>query len=292
MSLRPWAVGGRPLSADTPLLMGIVNATPDSFFDGGRHDAPEAAIAHALELSAQGARILDVGGESTRPGADPVAPAEEIRRILPVVRELAARGLVVSIDTRHAQVAEAALEAGARIVNDVDGLRDPAMIALCARHGASACAMHMRGTPATMQQGDRFWDRAASGRIAAYADVVAEVGDFLAGALDQWIAAGLPPEALALDPGIGFGKSVEDNYALLAATPVFRARFPRCPWLLGLSRKSFIARTPGVAADSDRLAGSLAAAVAAALSGCDILRVHDVAPTREALEVARRAAGR
>jgi len=270
--VRPWRLRDRVLvpRAGFPLVVGIVNVTPDSFFDGGRHSTLETALEHGRKLSRQGADMLDVGGESTRPGAEPVGVQEEIERTVPVVRAFVREGVVVSIDTRRPEVARAALEAGAHAVNDVSGMSDDRMLELCRTHGAGACAMHMRGDPRTMQE------------LPEYSDVIGEVGEFLSDAAARWRYAGLPDEALALDPGIGFGKLPGHNHALVSATPAFRERFPGHPWYLGLSRKSWIAKLPGVAADSDRLAGSLGGALAAAQLGCDILRVHDVAAMREA----------
>jgi len=269
---RPWSVRGASLGTGSfPLLAGIVNVTPDSFFDGGRHATVEAAVAHGLRLWAEGAGQLDVGGESTRPGAAEVTLEEELSRTIPVIERLVREGCRVAVDTRHPEVARAAFAAGAGAVNDIEGQRDPAMIEACRTYSAGACAMHMQGTPGTMQGSP------------AYRDVVGDVGHFLSNSLERWLAAGLPEEALALDPGIGFGKAPEHNLALLRATRSFRERFPRCPWYLGLSRKSFIPRVPGVVPDSDRLAGSLGSALAVASQGCDILRVHDIAATREAI---------
>jgi dihydropteroate synthase len=256
-------------------VAGILNTTPDSFFDGGRHDSLERAIAHGMRLWEDGADIVDVGGESTRPGAPPVPEDEERRRAIPVVEALHAAGVVVSIDTRHPETAHAALEAGVDAVNDIDGLRDPRMIELCAAFGAGACAVHMRGVPETMQA------------APDYGDVLEEVSAFLERVALRWEDAGLPADALALDPGIGFGKSLEHNQILLRATELLRLRFAPRPWYLGVSRKSFIARTPGVRAESDRLAGSLGVALAVADCGADILRVHDVAATLEALTLFR-----
>lgn len=271
---RPWWTGAPLAGRDgLPLLVGIVNVTPDSFFDGGRHDTCETAVAHGMRLVEEGADQLDVGGESARPGSAPVPLEEELRRVVPVVRELVRRGCRVAVDTRHVQVARAALEAGATAVNDIEGLRDPAMIALCREFGAGACAMHMQGDPQSMQAAPR------------YEDPVAEVADFLHAALGRWLEAGLPARALALDPGIGFGKGLGHNLALIRSTAALRERFPESPWYLGMSRKSFIPRVPGISQDSDRLAGSLGAALAAASQGADILRVHDVAATREALRL-------
>ena len=271
---RGWRVRGGvitpPRGEFRPLVIGILNVTPDSFFDGGRHATADAAVAHGRTLLALGADLLDVGGESTRPGAAAVSVGEEMGRTIPVIERLARDGAKVCIDTRRPEVAEAALDVGACAVNDVEGLRDPAMLALCARFSAGACAMHMLGEPSTMQ------------RDPDYADVVEAVGQYLSDVAARWRAADLPSDALALDPGIGFGKSLEHNLSLVAATSSFRSRFPNHPWYLGLSRKSWIRALPGTESESDRLAGSLGGALAAAGSGCDILRVHDVAATLEA----------
>lgn len=269
---RSWRLRDRVVKPKdgAPLVVGIVNVTPDSFYDGGRHSTLETALDHGRALLAQGADILDVGGESTRPGAAPVDIDEEIRRTESVVRTLVAEGAIVTIDTRRVEVARAALEAGAHGVNDVSGLRDPSMLDLCRLHRAGACAMHMRGSPSDMQNAPE------------YVDVVDEVGHFLSEAARRWRNGGLPAESLALDPGIGFGKTPRHNFTLVSATARFRDRFPDHPWYLGLSRKSWVARLPGTRADSDRLAGSLGGALAALSQGCDILRVHDVAATLEA----------
>jgi len=276
---RGWRVRGGVVAAAQddfrPLVVGIVNATPDSFFDGGRHATEDAAVAHGLQLASEGADLLDVGGESTRPGADPVAEDEEIRRTAGVVERLAASGLRVCIDTRRTEVARRALEAGACAVNDLDRLRNPRMLELCALHGAGACAMHMRGEPRSMQVDP------------GYVDVVEDVAEFLSEAAGRWELAGLPRDALALDPGVGFGKTPGHNLSLVAATSRLKDRFPDHPWYLGLSRKSWIRSLPGTAAGSDRLAGSLGGALAAARLGCDVLRVHDVAATLEALRAFR-----
>jgi dihydropteroate synthase len=274
-----WRVRGRILTPrdghERPLVVGILNVTPDSFFDGGRHASCEAAVAHGLRLWNEGADMIDVGGESTRPGSTPVDPSEEQTRVVPVVRDLVAQGVVVAIDTRNASTARAALEGGAHALNDIQGLSDPRMLAVAREFQCGACAMHMRGTPVTMQhQPD-------------YQDVVREVGAFLENIALAWEDAGLPPDSLALDPGIGFGKTLEHNQALVRATTELRLRFLPRLWYLGLSRKSFLARTPGVSPTTDRLAGSLGAALASAHLGCDILRVHDVAATLEALAVFR-----
>jgi dihydropteroate synthase len=254
-----------------PRLMGVVNVTPDSFSDGGRFLDPDAAVAHALRLVADGADLLDIGGESTRPNATPVSEAEELRRVLPVLERLAGRVRVpLSIDTQKPGVARAALAAGASIVNDIAANRtDDAMWRLVAETGAGYVAMHMQGTPADMQVAPH------------YTDVVREVEAFFAERLERFARAGLRPEQVALDVGIGFGKTVEHNLQLLAALGGFR-RFER-PLLLGVSRKSFIARLAGEA--GGRLPGSLACALWAATRGVAVLRVHDVAETRQALRV-------
>lgn len=262
-----------------PLVAGILNTTPDSFFDGGRHDSLELAVAHGMRLWDEGADIVDVGGESTRPGAPPVPEDDERRRTIPVIEALHAAGVAVSIDTRHPDTARAALEAGADAVNDIEGLRDPRMIELCAAFGAGACAVHMRGVPETMQADPD------------YGDVLEEVSAFLERVALRWEDVNLPADALALDPGIGFGKTLAHNQALLRSSELLRMHFAPRPWYLGVSRKSFIAHTPGVRPGSDRLAGSLGVALAVADCGADILRVHDVAATLEALTLFRSIRG-
>jgi dihydropteroate synthase len=253
-------------------LMGVVNVTPDSFSDGGLFLDPEAAIAHGRELAAAGAEILDVGGESTRPGAKAVAEEEELRRVVPVVEGLADTGAQISVDTSKASVAKAALDAGAEIVNDVTALRgDPEMAALCAERGATVVLMHMLGGPRTMQDDPR------------YDDVVAEVGGFLAERLEVATAAGIAEERVWLDPGIGFGKTAAHNMELLRRLGELR-ELGR-PLVVGTSRKSFIGRVDGSAAD-ERLGGTIASSVIAAAEGADVLRVHDVAEMRQALTVA------
>ena len=253
------------------LVMGVVNVTPDSFSDGGRFLAPDAAVAHALELVEQGADLLDIGGESTRPGASPVPEAEELRRVLPVIEQLARRTPTpISIDTQKPAVARAALAAGASIVNDIAANRtDDTMWRLVAETGAGYVAMHMQGTPQTMQA------------RPSYGDVVEEVAAFFTDRLARLAGAGVRAEQVALDVGIGFGKTVEHNLALLGALARF-TRFGR-PLLLGVSRKSFLARVAGEAAQ--RLPGSLACAVWAVQQGAQIVRVHDVAETHQALRM-------
>ena len=263
------------LSART-LVMGILNVTPDSFSDGGRYLEPGAAVARGRELLAQGADLLDVGAESTRPGSAPVPAGEQLRRLEPVLRALASEpGVVLSVDTRSAEVAARSLEWGAQVVNDVSALGDPGMAAAVAPTGAGLVLMHMRGTPATMQ-GDLRYD-----------DVVAEVAAHLRARMDLAAAAGIGEERIALDPGIGFGKSAEQSLRLLARTDDL-ARLGR-PILVGTSRKSFLARLLGDAPPDRRLEASLAAATIATLLGARILRVHDVAESVRAVKVAEAA---
>lgn len=254
-------------------VMGVVNVTPDSFSDGGRYLDPGAAVEHGLELAAAGADVLDVGGESTRPGAEPVEAGEEARRVVPVIRRLAAEAKVpVSVDTTKAAVAAAALEAGASIVNDVSAGRfDEAMLPLVAVAGAGYVAMHMQGTPATMQREPR------------YGDVVAEVGEFLVGRLAAAEEAGIARERLWADPGIGFGKTAAHNFELLARLPELVATVG-VPVLVGTSRKVFIGAALGGLPVDEREEGTLATVVWALDRGASMVRVHDVRP---AVEVAR-----
>ena len=252
--------------------MGVVNVTPDSFSDGGLYLDPEAAIGHGRELVGQGAAILDVGGESTRPGARPVAEDEELARVLPVIEALAGDGATVSVDTSKSGVAAAALDAGATIVNDVTALRgDPAMAALCAERGATVVLMHMRGNPRTMQDAPR------------YDDVVAEVAGFLRARMEFALGAGIAAERIWLDPGIGFGKTAEHNLELLRRLPELGQLGQ--PLVIGTSRKSFLGSSDGAPA-AERLGGTIATAVLAAASGAAVLRVHDVAEVGQGLSVA------
>lgn len=254
------------------LVMGIVNVTPDSFSDGGQFHRTDAAAAHAEKLVTEGADLLDIGGESTRPDAAPVDEAEELARVVPVIRELARRNLgPISVDTMKPAVARAALEAGAAIVNDVAANRsDDAMWRIVAEAGAGYIAMHMQGEPRTMQL------------QPSYTDVVAEVDAFFADRLERLAAAGVKAEQVALDPGIGFGKTLEHNLQLLGRLDALRNR--KRPLLVGISRKSFIGRLTG-AAVQDRLPGSLAGACWAVGLGAAIVRTHDVAATRQALQL-------
>jgi dihydropteroate synthase len=261
----------------SPTLMGVVNVTPDSFSDGGLYLDPEAAIAHGRGLAEEGAEILDVGGESTRPGAEAVSVEEELRRVVPVVEGLREMEARVSVDTSKAAVAAAALDAGAEIVNDVTALRgDPEMAALCAERGCGVVLMHMLGTPRTMQDDPR------------YDDVVAEVKAFLAERLDAAVAAGISEEAVLLDPGIGFGKTLDHNTELLRRLGELR-ELGR-PLVVGTSRKSFIGRLDGSPA-SERIGGTVASSLLAAANGAEVLRVHDVAAVRQALAVAKAILG-
>jgi dihydropteroate synthase len=279
------AIAQRPvpfagLAADRPLVMGVVNVTPDSFSDGGRHFDPVVAIAAGNAMLAAGADILDIGGESTRPGAAAVTAEEECARILPVIRELA-KAAPVSVDTRHAATMRAALEAGAEIVNDVSALRhDPAALTLLAKSQAPVVLMHMPGDdPATMQS------------RASYDDVALEVAGFLRDRIATCEALGIPRGRIAVDPGIGFGKTMAHNLALIDRLPMLAAL--GCRVVLGASRKRFIGTLSGVAEAGRRVPGSIAAALAGAARGASVLRVHDVAETVQALAVWRAcAAGR
>jgi dihydropteroate synthase len=255
-------------------LMGVLNVTPDSFSDGGRFLEPAAAVAQGLELAREGAAIIDVGGESTRPGAEPVGEAEELRRVGPVIEGLRAAGVEaqISIDTSKAAVARAAIDAGASLVNDVSAFRhDPEMAALVAERGVDCCLMHTRGEPRTMQVEPR------------YDDVVGEVRDFLSQRAEFAIAAGIEPARIILDPGIGFGKAVEHNLALLGRIEELVAI--GFPILVGTSRKSFLGRITGRPTD-ERVAATVATCVMAFERGATHFRVHDVAPVADALAVA------
>lgn len=254
------------------LLMGVVNVTPDSFSDGGRYFELDVAVAHALRLVNEGADIVDIGGESTRPGAEPVGVEEELRRVVPVVRDLAAAGVAVSIDTRHAEVADAAVAAGACLVNDVSGLRDPAMRAVAARRGVPAVAMHMPiDDPREMQQ------------HTSYVDVVDDVVTFLRDHAARAVAEGVP--MVIVDPGLGFGKTVEQNVALVRRLDELVALGH--PVLVGASRKRFIGVLTAADAPEERVAGTLAVHLAAIQRGARLIRAHDVAAHRQALTMWR-----
>jgi dihydropteroate synthase len=255
------------------LIMGILNVTPDSFYTGSRRPDPARAVADGMAMVAGGAEIIDVGGESTRPGAQPVSEEEELGRVLPVVRGLRREiDTPISIDTYKSSIARAALDGGADIVNDISALRfDPAMVSLIAAEKVPVVLMHMQGTPRTMQHEPH------------YDDVTREVRDFLAAQLYEAMDGGVAPESIVLDPGIGFGKTIEHNLQLLRELPAVAALGQ--PLLVGVSRKAFIGKILGLEADQ-RLEGSLAAAVAAVSAGANIVRVHDVAETCKAIRVA------
>ncbi|MEM7506774.1 MAG: dihydropteroate synthase [Pseudomonadota bacterium] len=263
----------RPLGAalPEPALMGVVNVTPDSFSDGGRHDAPDRAVAHALSLAEAGAAILDIGGESTRPGAEPVPEAQELDRVLPVIEGLVAAGckLPISIDTRKARVARQAIAAGASLFNDVSALSfDPESVTVPAR---AYCLMHALGDPRTMQRSPR------------YDDVLLDVYDYLAGRVAEAELAGIDRAQMIVDPGIGFGKTMAHNLALIRGLSLFHGL--GCAILLGVSRKRFIGTLSGVIEADQRVAGSIAAGLWGLGQGAQILRVHDVAETAQALRV-------
>jgi dihydropteroate synthase len=268
-----WKLRTRTLAfGRRPLLMGILNVTPDSFSDGGAFFASQQAIEHGITLFDEGADILDVGGESTRPYSTPVTTADEIARVEPVLRGIiAARPeAIVSIDTSKPEVAEAALSLGAEIINDVTGLADSQMIELATARGAAVCAMHMQGTPQTMQD------------KPTYTDVVAEIFDYLRERRNSLLAAGLEPARICLDPGIGFGKTHAHNLQLMAACHRFHAL--GCPLLVGHSRKGFIGHVLGDKT-ADRDAGTLGAGLALARQGVQVLRVHAIRPLCDALQM-------
>lgn len=265
-----WQTRRFRLDLDRPLVMGIVNTTPDSFSDGGRYVDASAAIARCETLVHEGADILDIGGESTRPGADQPSPAEEVARVLPVVRHAVTLGRPVSVDTSRPEVMRAVIDAGADIINDVRALQRPGALAAVAGSQVGICLMHMRGDPSTMQA------------TTEYADVVQEVHDFLGERLHHVGAAGVALDRIVLDPGIGFAKTAEHNWSLLRAQGALLDL--GCPLLVGWSRKSTLGLLTGRAV-GDRLAASVAAALAAVQRGAHIVRVHDVAATVDALKV-------
>jgi len=261
---------------DQPRVMGVINVTPDSFSDGGLHLNPKDALAHAERMVAAGVSVVDVGGESTRPGATPVSPETEWGRIAPVLSGLAGRlDVPISVDTRHAEVATKAVDAGADIVNDVEGLRSEAMRRAVARSGAAAIAMHMRGDPTTMQSD------------LVYRDLRAEVFEALAGATDAALADGISADRILIDPGLGFGKSAEQSLELLVHVGEFRSL--GYPVVVGASRKSFLGWALGSSDPAERLEAGVAAAVIAAERGAALVRTHDVAPTVRALALVRAA---
>ena len=263
---------------ERPLVMGIVNVTPDSFSDGGRYLDPDAAVGRCHELLAEGSDLLDLGGESTRPGSPDVPADEQWRRLEPVLTRLRAErpDARLSVDTRSAEVATRALALGVHVVNDVSALSDPGMAAAVAAAGAGLVLMHMRGTPATMQ------------RETTYVDIVSEVCGFLGERVARAEAAGVAHQAIALDPGIGFGKSAEGSLELLARLPELAKL--GCPIVVGASRKSFLARLTGdEGPPEERVPASLAAAAIATFEGAHILRVHDVAATVRVMKLAAAA---
>jgi dihydropteroate synthase len=261
----------RQLDLSRPVVMGVVNVTPDSFSDGGRFLDRARAVDHARQLVAEGAAILDIGGESTRPGAAEVSVEEELRRVVPVVEALVGAGVeaVISVDTSKPEVMRAAASAGAGLINDVRALALPGALEAAAETGCAVCLMHMRGDPRTMQQAPH------------YGDVVTEVKAFLMQRAQACRAAGLPPERLSIDPGFGFGKTLEHNAALLRGLSAFADT--GLPLVVGLSRKSMLQKILGRPV-GERLYGSLALAVMAAMNGAHIVRAHDVAATSDALK--------
>ncbi len=267
-----WTLRTRDLTRQRlPLLMGILNVTPDSFSDGGQFNAMDQAVARALQMEADGADIIDIGGESTRPGSEGVTLDEELRRTIPVIRELAQKlRIPISIDTTKSEVARQALDAGAEIVNDISGLTfDHAMMDVCREADAGICLMHIQGTPQTMQQNPH------------YEDVVSEVSEFLQQQVDRCLMAGILAERMCVDPGIGFGKTADHNLQLLKAIPRLQAELQR-PVLIGHSRKRFLSKILGRSVE-ERESGTVGVSIALAQLGVDILRIHDVRCVRDAL---------
>jgi dihydropteroate synthase len=275
MRTRQWKIGERLVDlAEHGMIMGVLNVTPDSFSDGGKFLDVDAAVARGIEMAKEGADIIDVGGESTRPGAEPVSTDEELRRVVPVIKKL--RGKVdafISIDTSKAAVARAALDAGVSIINDVTGGRgDPEMLPLVAKTKAAFVLMHMQGTPQTMQLAPR------------YDDVVSEVADFFLQQYGRVLECGIDPMGVAFDPGIGFGKTLAHNLELLRNLD--RLRVHECPLVVGVSRKSFLGKLIGSAEISDRDGPTIALTALLRTRGADVLRVHDVKENVAALRVA------
>lgn len=267
---KTWLCGRFELEFERPLLMGIVNITPDSFSDGNQYLQTDAALAHAKQLIADGADILDLGAESTRPGAEPVSLKAELDRLLPVIEGLKALAIPISIDTFKPEVMQVVLAAGVDIINDVSGFRDSAAIEVVANSNCGLCVMHMQGEPRTMQQQPH------------YQNLYTEIQDFFVDRIHALRAAGVAPKRIMLDPGLGFGKTLQHNYDLLRH--LHKIQVETYPWLIGLSRKSMIGDV--VAKPSQqRLAGSLAGMLAAVARGAAVLRVHDVAESSDALKV-------
>jgi dihydropteroate synthase len=267
--------GDKSLNLEHPQIMGVLNITPDSFSDGGKLFTGTAAnldhvLATARQMLAEGAAVLDVGGESTRPGAEPVSVARELERVIPVVATLTQLDTIISVDTRHAQVAQAAIEAGAHLINDVSAGADPQMLDVIAASSVGFALMHMQGTPGNMQKNP------------SYVDVVAQVHEFLTARVDACMQAGIDAQRLWIDPGFGFGKTQEHNLALLAHLETLR--IGQIPILAGLSRKSMLGNITGRAVDQ-RVHASVAAALLAVQHGADMVRVHDVAATQDALKL-------
>lgn len=260
------------MTLDTPRLMGVVNVTPDSFSDGGDFLDPQAAIDHGRKLVDDGAHILDIGGESTRPGSKPITLDEECARILPVIDGLSDLGVPISVDTRHADVMRRAIDAGATIVNDVTALTgDPESVSVCAEAGVDVVLMHMQGTPENMQDNP------------TYDDAALDIVDYMRERLGALNAAGIGNDKICIDPGIGFGKTLDHNLRILSAVDAFHEL--GVPLLLGVSRKSFITKIDRDVPAKERVAGSIAAAIAGWDRGVQLFRVHDVAETRQALAV-------
>jgi len=274
LPLTPMKLGDRLFEWGTrTFVMGIINTTPDSFSGDGLAGSVEAAVAQAKRMIREGADILDVGGESTRPGAEPVSEDEELRRTAPVVAAVSRLGVPVSIDTRRAAVADAALSAGGSLINDVTALSDaPQMVAIASKHGAAVCLMHMRGEPRTMQEAPE------------YADVAREVSDYLRKRAAALADAGIPRERMLVDPGIGFGKTLDHNLDLLNCLDVIRERC-KLPVLVGPSRKSFIGRILDLPVEQ-RIFGTAAAVAVAVARGADVVRVHDVAEIAQTARLA------
>ena len=274
MTAARWKIADRTIDFSRGgLIMGVLNVTPDSFSDGGEFFDTDKAVEHALQMAREGAAILDVGGESTRPGSESVSEGEELRRVIPVIERVReATEAVISIDTAKASVASASLDAGASIINDISGGRaDDAMMPLAAERGAGFIIMHMQGTPRTMQKAPH------------YDDVVAEVGEFFRQQYTRALECGVDRMAIAFDPGIGFGKTLEHNLELLRNLP--RLRVEDRPLVVGVSRKSFLGKVIGSPDISDRIAPTIAMTALLRERGADVLRVHDVKPNADALRV-------
>ena len=276
MTSRQWKLARRSLPyGERTLVMGVLNVTPDSFSDGGQFLSVDSALAHAEQMIAEGADIIDIGGESARPGSEFVSEEEELRRVIPVIERLAASASIpLSIDTTKSSVARAALQAGAEIVNDISGLRfDPAIADEAAKAKAGLVLMHSRGTPKTMQQ------------LPPVNDIMSEVVNGLRTSIEITTEHGVPPESIAIDPGIGFGKTAEQNLELIAKLGQLAREFPEFPIMIGTSRKSFIGKLLNNAPPGERLYGTVATVVASVLKGAHIVRVHDVKAAVEAVSV-------